>query len=174
MSKTAKGGDKLQQKSPAEFFAENKNIAGFDNPGKCLYTTIRELVENALDSAESISTLPQIEITIEEISKARLNRLRGLDNHERIDEELYHDYESEEAKKKRLAKEAKDKERLEKLAAKKGEAVANTAAEQQRKAAEGKKGPAVRGTLFYKVTVKDNGSGMGHTDIPNMLGRVLS
>jgi len=36
----------------------------------------------------------------------------------------------------------------------KGEAVANAAAEQQRKAAEGKKGPAVRGTLFYKVTVK--------------------
>lgn len=31
----AKGGDgdKLQQKSPAEFFAENKNIAGFDNVG---------------------------------------------------------------------------------------------------------------------------------------------
>jgi DNA topoisomerase VI subunit B len=27
------GGDKLQQKSPAEFFAENKNIAGFDNVG---------------------------------------------------------------------------------------------------------------------------------------------
>jgi DNA topoisomerase VI subunit B len=34
MSKSAKGGsDKLQQKSPAEFFAENKNIAGFDNVG---------------------------------------------------------------------------------------------------------------------------------------------
>lgn len=33
MSKAAKGGgdSKLQQKSPAEFFAENKNIAGFDN-----------------------------------------------------------------------------------------------------------------------------------------------
>lgn len=38
MSKTSKtggkgggAGDKLQQKSPAEFFAENKNIAGFDN-----------------------------------------------------------------------------------------------------------------------------------------------
>ncbi len=28
--KTAKA-DLLQQKSPAEFFAENKNIAGFDN-----------------------------------------------------------------------------------------------------------------------------------------------
>ena len=31
-----------------------------------------------------------------------------------------------------------------------------------------------RGVLFYKLTVKDNGSGMPHTDIPNMLGRVLS
>ena len=53
---------KLQQKSPAEFFAENKNIAGFDNPGKSLYTTMRELVENSLDSAESAETLPLIEI----------------------------------------------------------------------------------------------------------------
>ncbi len=26
-----KGADVLQQKSPAEFFADNKNIAGFDN-----------------------------------------------------------------------------------------------------------------------------------------------
>ncbi len=33
-------------------------------PGKCLYTTVRELVENALDSAESISELPLIEITM--------------------------------------------------------------------------------------------------------------
>eukprot|EP00879_Flechtneria_rotunda_P026072 GHRR01027752.1.p1 GENE.GHRR01027752.1~~GHRR01027752.1.p1 ORF type:complete len:169 (+),score=73.57 GHRR01027752.1:238-744(+) len=157
MSKAGKGGgDKLQQKSPAEFFAENKNIAGFDNPGKCLYTTIRELVENALDSAESISTLPLVEITIEEISKAHLNQLRGLDNHERVDEELYNDFENEDAKKKRLAKEARDKERLEKLAAKKGEAVAAAAAaEQQRKAADGRRGAAAaRGTLFYKVTVK--------------------
>ena len=96
--------DVLQQKSPAEFFADNRTIAGFDNvrrrrplllplpllhphsesparaacrtrpcpapqytppqPGKCLYTTIRELVENALDAAESISQLPDIDITV--------------------------------------------------------------------------------------------------------------
>ena len=31
----AKKGDVLQQKSPAEFFAENKNIAGFDNVSAC-------------------------------------------------------------------------------------------------------------------------------------------
>uniref|UniRef100_A0A383WIB7 DNA topoisomerase 6 subunit B n=1 Tax=Tetradesmus obliquus TaxID=3088 RepID=A0A383WIB7_TETOB len=176
MSKAGKGGsDKLQQKSPAEFFAENKNIAGFDNPGKCLYTTVRELVENALDSAESISVLPLVEITIEEVSRARLNTLRGLGDHARVDEQLYHDYESEDARKKRLAKEAKEKQRLEKLAASKGEAAAAAAAaDAARKAADGKKAGPARGTLFYKVTVKDNGCGMSHADIPNMLGRVLS
>ena len=35
----------------------------------------------------------------EEVSKERLNALRGLTNHQRIDEELYHDFESEEARK---------------------------------------------------------------------------
>ena len=39
-----------ERKSPAEFFAEQKTIAGFDNPGKSLYTTMRELLENGLDS----------------------------------------------------------------------------------------------------------------------------
>ena len=43
------------------FFTENQNIAGFDNPGKSLYTTIRELVENSLDAAESIGVPPTIE-----------------------------------------------------------------------------------------------------------------
>ena len=46
-------GEVLRVKSPAEFFSENKNIAGFDNPGKSLYTTIRELVENSLDACEA-------------------------------------------------------------------------------------------------------------------------
>ncbi|MEW5305936.1 MAG: hypothetical protein WDW36_008446 [Sanguina aurantia] len=168
-----KSASDLQQKSPAEFFSENKNIAGFDNPGKCLYTTIRELVENALDSAESISELPLIEIDIEEVSKARLNTIRGLDHQERIDEELYHDFETGDVRKKRLAKEAKDQGKIEKILATKGEGAAATAAAVQRKEAPPKPS-AARGQLFYKVTVKDNGSGMPHADIPNMLGRVLS
>lgn len=37
------------QKSAAEFFSEHQQIAGFDNPGKSLFTTIREFVENSLD-----------------------------------------------------------------------------------------------------------------------------
>eukprot|EP00798_Chlamydomonas_sp_ICE-L_P022158 gene22158-29222_t len=159
-----KKGSVLQSKSPAAFFAENKNIAGFDNPGKSLYTTIRELVENALDSAESIANLPNLEITVEEVSKSRLNKIRGLDEHDRIDGSLYVDFESVDKKKKREEKEAKEQ---------KGEGSHEVTVMKKDLVAQ-KKGIAVRGNLFYKVTVKDNGSGMPHKDIPNMLGRVLS
>lgn len=100
----------LKQKSPAEFFAENKNIAGFDNPGKSLYTTVRELVENSLDSAESISELPVVEITIEEIGKSKFNSMIGLVDRERVDTKLYDDYETEKARERRLAKEARAQE----------------------------------------------------------------
>ncbi|KAL9234756.1 hypothetical protein vseg_009587 [Gypsophila vaccaria] len=154
----------LKQKSPAEFFAENKNIAGFDNPGKSLYTTVRELVENSLDSAESISELPVVEITIEEIGRSKFNTMIGLIDRERVDQALYDDYETTKAREKRLAKEARDQEI------------------QAKNAASGKKvkdimSRAMKGrgeASFYRVTCKDNGKGMPHDDIPNMFGRVLS
>ncbi|KAG9156217.1 hypothetical protein Leryth_021623 [Lithospermum erythrorhizon] len=92
--KKSKDDSLLKQKSPAEFFADNKNISGFDNPGKCLYTTVRELVENALDSAESISELPVVEIVIEEIGKSKYNSMIGVADYERIDEALYDNYET--------------------------------------------------------------------------------
>ncbi|KAM7497260.1 hypothetical protein LguiA_021674 [Lonicera macranthoides] len=155
----------LKQKSPAEFFAENKNIAGFDNPGKSLYTTVRELVENALDSSESVSELPFVEITIEEIGRSKFNSMIGLVDRERVDEALYDDFETVKAREKRLAKEA----RIQEI--------------QARNAALGKKvkdptsSKAIKGrgeASFYRVTCKDNGRGMPHDDIPNMFGRVLS
>lgn len=70
-------GETLEFKSPAEFFAENQNIAGFDNAGKALYTTIREFVENALDAAESAGRLPDISVTVEEMDAKTFNRLRS-------------------------------------------------------------------------------------------------
>lgn len=145
-------------------------------PGKCLYTTIRELVENSLDAAESISKLPDIDITIEEFSQARLNHLRGVTNHDRIDEELYHDFETEDARAKRNAKEAKEMDRMVKLASKKGMSKEELGMKmkdleaKQRAAAQAGKGEK----NFFKVTVRDNGAGMSHEDIPEMLGRVLS
>lgn len=154
----------LKQKSPAEFFAENKNIAGFDNPGKCLYTTVRELVENALDSAESISELPVVEIIIEEIGKSKFNSMIGLVDRERIDQELYDDYETAKAREKRLAKQARDQEIQAKNAAL-GKKVKESASKTIRGRGE---------ASFYRVICKDNGRGMPHDDIPNMFGRVLS
>ncbi|MBA0669061.1 hypothetical protein Goklo_001914, partial [Gossypium klotzschianum] len=151
--------------SPAEFFAENKNIAGFDNPGKCLYTTVRELVENALDSAEAISELPVIEITIEEIVKSKFNSMIGLVDRERVDEALYDDYETAKAREKRLAKEARAQEIQAKNAAL-GKKVKEHAVSKSSKG----RGEA----SFYRVTCRDNGRGMPHDDIPNMFGRVLS
>ncbi|XP_042396148.1 DNA topoisomerase 6 subunit B-like isoform X1 [Zingiber officinale] len=155
----------LKQKSPAEFFAENKNIAGFDNPGKSLYTTVRELVENALDSAESISQLPDIELVIEEITKSKFNTMIGLVNRERVDEELYDDFESAKAREKRLAKEA----RMQEVQAK------NLTIKKKLKELPVTKSGKGRGeSSFFKVTCKDNGRGMPHDEIPNMFGRVLS
>ncbi|XLU98266.1 hypothetical protein S245_012606, partial [Arachis hypogaea] len=64
-------------------------------PGKSLYTTVRELVKNSLDSAESISKLPVVEITIEEIKKSKFNSMIGLIDCGRVVAELYDDYETE-------------------------------------------------------------------------------
>lgn len=158
-------GSVLKQKSPAEFFAENKNIAGFDNPGKSLYTTVRELVENSLDSAESISELPVVEITIEEIGKRKFNSMIGLVDRERVDEELYDDYETAKAREKRLAKEARNQEMLAKNCT------------TGKKLKEPPVAKAIKGrgeASYFKVTCKDNGRGMPHDDIPDMFGRVLS
>lgn len=71
-------GEQVRQKSPAEFFSENQIIAGFDNPGKSLYTSIRELVENSLDAAEAIGVLPDIELEVLEYTEAQFNKQRGL------------------------------------------------------------------------------------------------
>eukprot|EP01046_Picozoa_sp_COSAG06_P075905 COSAG06_NODE_23955_length_676_cov_1.681109_2_plen_119_part_01 len=115
-----KGGKagKLQTKSPAEFFADNKNIAGFDNAGKSLYTTIRELVENGLDACEQIGQLPAISVKVEEVSKEKFNEEQGIRRHERIDDSMYRDHETDKDRKKREAKEKREAAAAAKKAAK--------------------------------------------------------
>jgi DNA topoisomerase VI subunit B len=77
---SSKSGKKetLSKQSAAQFFSEHQQIAGFDNPGKSLFTTIREFVENSLDAAESMHVLPEIELFIEEFSEAEHNSLHGI------------------------------------------------------------------------------------------------
>lgn len=57
--------------------------------GKSLYTTIRELVENSLDAAESIGALPLVSLTIEEFTEVEFNEHRGMDNRDVVDEGLF-------------------------------------------------------------------------------------
>lgn len=75
----AAGGEVQVQKSPAEFFAENQAIAGFDNLGKSLYTTIRELVENGLDACEAVHQLPAIAVHVREYTQSQFNQLNVRD-----------------------------------------------------------------------------------------------
>jgi DNA topoisomerase VI B subunit len=96
--KTGKGhtGERAEHKSAAAFFAENQNIAGFDNHGKALYTTVRELVENSLDAAESIQVCPSIQLLITELTQKQFDVLRGSKKRERTDNDLYDDREIDE------------------------------------------------------------------------------
>ncbi|MCX8191372.1 MAG: DNA topoisomerase VI subunit B [Nitrososphaerales archaeon] len=50
--------------SPSEFFYRNRDLAGFTNPSRALYSTVRELVENSLDACELFQILPEIYIRI--------------------------------------------------------------------------------------------------------------
>ena len=52
--------------SPSEFFYRNQQMAGFGNKSQALYSTVRELVENSLDSCEDQQVLPRICIHIDQ------------------------------------------------------------------------------------------------------------
>ncbi len=54
--------------SPSEFFYRNRDLAGFSNPTRAIYMTVRELVENSLDACDSSSILPEISVSIREQS----------------------------------------------------------------------------------------------------------
>ena len=45
-------------------------------PGKCLYTSMRELVENSLDAAESVNALPEIDVTMCDGGRSRVGTAR--------------------------------------------------------------------------------------------------
>jgi len=64
--------------SPAKFFAMNKSIAGFTNPSKSLFVSIRELVEDGLDAAEEAGNLPNIRIRLRKLSGDELDTIFGL------------------------------------------------------------------------------------------------
>ncbi|MGC9209671.1 MAG: DNA topoisomerase VI subunit B [Acidilobus sp.] len=66
-SQEAKAREKYAEISVAEFFSKNKELAGFSNPTRALYQTVRELVENALDATDAHGILPDIKVRIREV-----------------------------------------------------------------------------------------------------------
>lgn len=195
MSRSVERG---RQQNAAEFFSEHQQIAGFDNAGKSLFTTIRELVENSLDAAESIRTLPNISVSIEEFTEAEHNLLHGISANrkkggakeaEDLDEEYFDEEESggehvetngNKRKKKGEAgsegsasKKSKTRESLDSQVSSASENPAPTAAAANAKGKKGKGGTR-EATMYYTIRVKDNGCGIPADAVGNMLGKVLS
>ena len=56
--------ERFNQISPSEFFYRNRDLAGFSNPARSLYTAVREFVENSLDACDQKGILPDVALSI--------------------------------------------------------------------------------------------------------------
>lgn len=63
--------ERFNQISPSEFFYSNRDLAGFSNPTRSLYTAVRELVENSLDACDQQGILPSVHLTIKAVDPAK-------------------------------------------------------------------------------------------------------
>ena len=76
--------EEFKEMSPSDFFYRNRDIAGFTNPSRAIYSTIRELIENSLDACEINGILPDIYIRVsaetEETPDPTIYRVRVEDN----------------------------------------------------------------------------------------------
>ncbi len=76
--------ERFAELSPTEFFYRNREIAGFTNPSRALYSAFRELLENSLDACELHKIPPEVYmgITLEEKreSNTGVYRIRAQDN----------------------------------------------------------------------------------------------
>lgn len=74
----------FEEISAADFFYRNRDIAGFTNPARAIFSAIRELVENALDASEHSGIPPDIYIRLSQEGEAEAGvgvyKLRVRDN----------------------------------------------------------------------------------------------
>ena len=145
-----------------------------------MYTTIHELVENSLDACESVYILPDIVVKIEEMTMDEFNKVRGVMGIEKksitTDGTGVNDCNG--IKDVGLFQKATPKKRTEKKKTKikddegttQGKISAKAAAVNSASRASGKRDAEA----YFRISVKDNGCGMKHEAIPNLLGIVLS
>ncbi len=81
-SKKSISSEKVVRRSAADFFQDNKAIAGFDNTMRVVFTSVRELVENGLDAAERMGHLPELHVTIKKLEKEEIARLLNVSSFE--------------------------------------------------------------------------------------------
>jgi hypothetical protein len=158
---------RASQQSAAEFFSEHQQIAGFDNPGKSLYTSIREFVENSLDAAESINSFPEVEVTVIEYTEEEHNSRHG------IDVGLARRHSGSAAK----DKGGKDATSTTSTAVADAEAKPSSSAAPGAGGSSSKVGESAGGgkeKFYYDVICRDNGCGIASDQVGAMLGRVLS
>ena len=60
----------FEEISPADFFYRNREIAGFTNPARAIFSAIRELVENALDACEACRIPPDIYVRLSYVDRS--------------------------------------------------------------------------------------------------------
>ena len=65
--------------SVSEFFAKNRHLLGFDNPGRALLTAVKEAVDNALDACEEAGILPDVAVKLHQLAEDRF-RITVEDN----------------------------------------------------------------------------------------------
>lgn len=74
----------FEEISASDFFYRNRDIAGFSNPSRAIFVAIREIVENALDAAESHKIPPDIYVRLsfegEATKDTQIYKLRIEDN----------------------------------------------------------------------------------------------
>lgn len=58
------GLETFEEISPADFFYRNRDIAGFTNPSRAIFASVRELVENSLDASDLLNVPPEIYIRL--------------------------------------------------------------------------------------------------------------
>ena len=74
----------FEEISPADFFYRNRDIAGFTNPSRAIFSSIRELIENSLDASEYVQIPPEIYLRLSFVAEAgpeaSIYKLRIMDN----------------------------------------------------------------------------------------------
>ena len=107
-------------------------------------------MENSLDACESVNILPDILLKIEEMDQKQFNKIRGVSNGKDglVDEGLF---------------------------LKKGSSSSSAVPVTQNENNEKPNKKKSRNEdAYFRISVRDNGCGMVHSAIPNLLGRVLS